>query len=138
MDNMSIPVPYINGLWLYKTRTKLIRKMRGTLRARSWVGMLVLVLMVGDVCVFPMVSGATTPNQCKEEKRLLVNACRGVIFGQNPSAACCQRVRVTQVECVCPSVTSKLAALIGVQRAIKQIQGCGRAIPRNFKCGSKH
>ncbi|CAK9157950.1 unnamed protein product [Ilex paraguariensis] len=110
--------------------------MRGTLRVRSWVGMLVLVLMVGGVCVVPMVSGDTSPSQCKNEKRLLVNACRAIIFGQNPSAVCCQRIRVTHVECVCPYVTPKVAALIGVQRTIKQIQSCGRALPRNFKCGS--
>ncbi|KAF2321349.1 hypothetical protein GH714_040419 [Hevea brasiliensis] len=77
-----------------------------------------------------------SPSQCKEEKRLLVNACKAIIFGINPSPNCRQRVRETHLECVCPVATPKLAALIGVQRTIKQIEGRGRAVPRNFKCGS--
>ena len=98
----------------------------------------VLVLAVAMVAMGGWVaSGDTSPSQCKEEKRLLVNACRPIIFGQNPSAACCQRVRVTNAECVCPYVTPKVAALINVPRTIKQIEGCGRTVPRNFKCGSK-
>ncbi|PSS32458.1 Nuclear transition protein like [Actinidia chinensis var. chinensis] len=100
----------------------------------SYVAVVLLVVVVSGGLA--SVQSQTSPSQCKEEKRLLVNECRGVIFGQNPSASCCQRVRVTHVECVCPSVTPKLAAIIGVERTIKQIQGCGRTVPRNFKCGS--
>ncbi|XP_021286656.1 uncharacterized protein LOC110418294 [Herrania umbratica] len=105
--------------------------------ASSWAGVLTLVVvLVVGVFEVPMARGDMSPSQCKEEQRLLVNACRPVIFGRSPSAACCQRVKVTQVECVCPVVTPKLAALIGVERTIKQIEGCGRSVPHNFKCGS--
>ncbi|XP_057487247.1 uncharacterized protein LOC130773302 [Actinidia eriantha] len=100
----------------------------------SYVVVVLLVVVVSGGIA--SVQSQTNPSQCKEEKSLLVNACRPVIFGQNPSASCCQRVRVTHVECVCPSVTPKFAALIDVQRTIKQIQGCGRTVPRNLKCGS--
>lgn len=76
--------------------------------------------------------------QCKEERRIGINACKPVIYGKNPSAECCLRVRVSHVECVCPVVTPKLAALINLNRAIRLIQGCGRRVPTHFKCGSKY
>ncbi|TYI52381.1 hypothetical protein E1A91_D12G244100v1 [Gossypium mustelinum] len=55
---------------------------------------------------------------------------------QIPFDGLCQRVRVTHLECVCPVITPKLAALIDVNRAIRLIQGCGRSVPRHYKCGS--
>ncbi|XVF11319.1 hypothetical protein REPUB_Repub08aG0017000 [Reevesia pubescens] len=48
-----------------------------------------------------------------------------MIFGGSPSAICCECVRVTHVECVCPFIT------------LKQIESCGRIIPHNFTYGSK-
>ncbi|KAJ0106613.1 hypothetical protein Patl1_17699 [Pistacia atlantica] len=53
------------------------------------------------------------------------------------SSACCKRVRVSHLECVCPVVTAKLAALIDINRVIKLLKGCGRRVPRHFKCGCK-
>ncbi|KAI9177929.1 hypothetical protein LWI28_020780 [Acer negundo] len=105
------------------------------MRASSRVATLLVVLVLLVVGVWPA-KGDLSPSQCEQEKRLLVNACRAVVFGRKPSPNCCERVRVTHTECVCPSVTPKFAALIGVQRTISQIQGCGRTVPRNFKCGS--
>ncbi|XP_015877675.3 uncharacterized protein LOC107414092 [Ziziphus jujuba] len=99
------------------------------------VVIMVLVVFVG-VWEMRTVNGDTSPSQCKQEKDLLVKECKAVIFGSNPSPSCCQRVRVTHVECVCPLVTPKLANLINVQRTIKQIEGCGRTVPHHFKCGS--
>ncbi|XP_021286654.1 uncharacterized protein LOC110418292 [Herrania umbratica] len=109
--------------------------------AVSWAGTVILVVVVVVVaaCVseVPMGRGDLSPAQCKEEQRLLVNACRAVIFGLSPSPSCCERVRATHVECVCPVITPQLAALIGVERTtIKQIESCGRTVPHNFKCGS--
>ncbi|KAL6126885.1 hypothetical protein ACLB2K_074930 [Fragaria x ananassa] len=99
-----------------------------------------VVLMMCLLClagVVPMAEGAdTTPSECKREKNLLVGACKPVIAGFNPSAACCQRVKVTHAECVCPYVSPKVANLINVDRTIRLIQGCGRPVPHNFKCGS--
>ncbi|OMO99057.1 hypothetical protein CCACVL1_03954 [Corchorus capsularis] len=79
---------------------------------------------------------AQSAGQCKEERRILVNACKGVITRKPPTPYCCQRLRVTQINCVCPVITPQLAALIDVNYAIKVIQGCGRQVPRHFKCGS--
>ncbi|XP_059625303.1 uncharacterized protein LOC132268478 [Cornus florida] len=101
------------------------------------VGILFTVVIVVGVWEVGMANGEMSPSQCKEERRLLTNACKPVIFGQNPSRNCCQRVRVTHFECVCPFVTPKVAALIGsVKRFVKKIEGCGRTLPHNFKCGS--
>ncbi|KAK9198275.1 hypothetical protein WN944_013459 [Citrus x changshan-huyou] len=77
-----------------------------------------------------------SPSQCSKERRPGVNACKPIIYGQPPSPACCQRVRVSHVECVCPAITPKLAALINVNSVIRLIEGCGRRVPRHFKCGS--
>ncbi|KAL6977597.1 hypothetical protein U1Q18_026389 [Sarracenia purpurea var. burkii] len=115
--------------------------MKGMRVGSSCSGRLFLLVVVVAAAVVvgvwevPVVNGAS-PSECKEERRLLKNECMPVIFGQEPSGACCQRVRVTQVECVCPYVTPKLAALIGVERTIKKIESCGRTVPHNFKCGS--
>ncbi|BFG23045.1 hypothetical protein CerSpe_093190 [Prunus speciosa] len=99
---------------------------------------LCLFLVVGVLVeVVPTAEGNTTPSQCKQETDLLVSACKSaVIIGLKPSANCCQRVRVTHFECACPYVTPKVANLIPLGRTIKQIEGCGRSVPRNFKCGS--
>ncbi|KAF9625417.1 hypothetical protein IFM89_022575 [Coptis chinensis] len=83
-----------------------------------------------------VVDALLNENQCKEERRIGINACKPVIYGKLPTAECCERVRVSHVECVCPVITPKLAALVDVNRAIKLIQGCGRPVPRHFRCGS--
>ncbi|KAL2558335.1 uncharacterized protein Fot_03074 [Forsythia ovata] len=100
----------------------------------KWVGMLILV----SVVLVPMAHGVT-PSECKIEKNNLVNNCRPVIFESNPSAGCCQNVRDVHIECVCPYVSPKVASVIrgiGVPRVVKLIEGCGRPVPRNYKCGS--
>ncbi|GAB2271913.1 hypothetical protein Dimus_006741 [Dionaea muscipula] len=78
----------------------------------------------------------STPPTCKAERRMLVNACEPVIMRQPPSPLCCERLRVTHVECVCSVITPKLAPLIDVNHAVQVIQSCGRRVPRHFKCGS--
>ncbi|XP_050380046.1 probable non-specific lipid-transfer protein AKCS9 [Argentina anserina] len=98
--------------------------------------MMFLLFLIAVWDAVPVAMGDTTPSQCKDEKKLFVDACKAVVTGSNPSAYCCQRVRVTHLECVCPYITPKVANLINVPRLVKQIQGCGRRLPHNFKCGS--
>ncbi|KAK6135567.1 hypothetical protein DH2020_030675 [Rehmannia glutinosa] len=101
---------------------------------KGWTILIVAVMILAVV-----VGQSPTPSQCTEEKNQLENTCRtvSVMFGRDPTAACCQLVRAAHVECVCPFVTWKLvAALGGVQRAIRLIESCGRNVPHNFKCGS--
>ncbi|XP_058081511.1 uncharacterized protein LOC131229537 [Magnolia sinica] len=105
--------------------------MRGKGENSSKWALMLLLLMVSTVGMH-----ALSESQCKEERRLAVNACKPVVYGRLPSPECCERARVTHVECVCPVITPKLAALIDVNRAIRLIQGCGRTVPRHFKCGS--
>ncbi|XP_050386776.1 uncharacterized protein LOC126803071 [Argentina anserina] len=100
-------------------------------------GLVVLICLLCLVGMIPMAAeGDTTPSECKREKDLLVGACKRVVVGLEPSAACCQRVLVTHAECVCPYLSPKVANLINVNRSIRQIQRCGRTVPHNFKCGS--
>ncbi|KAI3458384.1 hypothetical protein Pfo_015047 [Paulownia fortunei] len=106
---------------------------------KGWSSLIPVVMVLAVVVVPAVLGQSPTPSQCNEEKNQIEDTCRtaAVIFGQNPTAACCQLVRAAHVECVCPFVTTKLiAALGGVQRTIRLIQYCGRAVPRNFKCGS--
>lgn len=102
---------------------------------RSLAGM-VMVVVVAAAVVVRAVSGGPSAAECKEERRVAINACKPVVYGKDPSPACCERARVTHIECVCPVITPKLAALIDVNRAVRLIQGCGRKVPRHYKCGS--
>ncbi|KAI7993182.1 hypothetical protein LOK49_LG11G02249 [Camellia lanceoleosa] len=101
---------------------------------RSWViWVMVVVVVVGG----PAPASATlSAAECKEERRVGINACKPVVYGKLPTPECCERVRVSHIECVCPVITPKLAALIDVNRAVRLVEGCGRRVPRHFKCGS--
>ncbi|XP_057512595.1 uncharacterized protein LOC130794661 [Actinidia eriantha] len=104
---------------------------------RSWAILVLLVVVVVVVGWEAKMACATlTDAQCKEERRVGINACKPVVYGKLPSPECCERVRVSHIECVCPVITPKLAALIDVNRAIRLIEGCGRRVPRHYKCGS--
>ncbi|XP_071730848.1 uncharacterized protein [Rutidosis leptorrhynchoides] len=100
----------------------------------SW--MLVIILVAIAIVILDTAHAAPTAAQCKEERRLAVNACKTVLYGRRPSSYCCQRARVSHVECICPAITPKLAALVDVNHFVKLIEGCGRRVPRHFKCGS--
>ena len=73
--------------------------------------------------------GAVSGAECEEERRL-------VLYGKDPTPACCERIRVTHIECVCPVITPKLAALVDVNRMVRLVEGCGRNVPRYNKCDS--
>lgn len=104
---------------------------------RAYLLSFVLLLMAVGIGLKAKTVEALTPAQCKEQRRVLVNACKPVLYRRPPSAFCCERLRVTDVSCVCPVITPKLAPLIDVNYAISVIQGCGRRVPPHFKCGSK-
>ena len=103
-------------------------------KGKSWGVMVVVVLGIWEV---RMGSAAPSAAECKEERRLGINACQPVLYGKDPSSACCERARVTHLECVCPVITPKVAALIpDINRLVRLVQGCGRNVPRHYKCGS--
>ncbi|XP_047337418.1 uncharacterized protein LOC124941177 [Impatiens glandulifera] len=106
-------------------------------RPWSWavVGLLAVVVLTGWNVKMGDAAGVSAA-QCEEEKRLGINACKPILFGTPPTAECCQRIRVSHVECVCPLITPKIAPLVDVKRFVRIIQGCGRKVPRNYKCGS--
>ncbi|KAJ8622265.1 hypothetical protein MRB53_030794 [Persea americana] len=105
-------------------------------KMRQFMASLVLVVLVMGVCEATP-AGAARRVSCTEERRNLVNASKSMVFGKLPSADCCLLLRLVRFRCVCPVITLKLAALIDVDRTISMIRGCGREIPRHFKCGSK-
>ncbi|KAJ6704029.1 hypothetical protein OIU85_029908 [Salix viminalis] len=106
------------------------------MEAKRWSSFILLVLAVLGIWGGNRADAILSAAQCKVERRVGLNACKPVIYGKNPSPACCERVRVSHVECVCPVVTPKLAALVDLNRAIRLIEGCGRRVPRHYKCGS--
>ncbi|KAK8538194.1 hypothetical protein V6N13_096024 [Hibiscus sabdariffa] len=99
---------------------------------------LVVLVVVAAAAMWEveMAAAELSAAQCKQERDLAITACKPVVYGKLPSPECCQRVRVTHLECVCPVITSRIAALIDVNRAVRLIQGCGRSVPRHYKCGS--
>ena len=114
-------------------RSQIAGKMNG---GKSLGVMVVMVVVVLGMWEVKTGSAAPSAAECKEERRLAINACKPVVYGKDPSPACCERARVTHIECVCPVITPKLAALIDVNRAVRLIEGCGRKVPRHYKCGS--
>ncbi|XP_021291943.1 uncharacterized protein LOC110422378 [Herrania umbratica] len=107
------------------------------MEARSLAFMVFVVLAAAAATWEVKMAGAELSDaQCKEERNLGINACKPVVYGKLPSPECCQRVRVTHLECVCPVISPQLAALIDVNRAVRLIEGCGRRVPRHYKCGS--
>ena len=98
--------------------------------------LMMMVMVVLGMWEVRMASAALSAAKCKEERRVGVNTCKQVIYGQNPTSACCKWMRDTHLDCVCPIITPKLAALVDVNRMVKLIKGCGRKLPRHYKCGS--
>ncbi|KAJ4712617.1 Bifunctional inhibitor/plant lipid transfer protein/seed storage helical domain [Melia azedarach] len=98
---------------------------------------LVVVLVVVAFVGVKMGCAELSAAECKEERKIGLDECKPVLYGKLPTPACCQRVRASHVECVCPDVTPWVVALIDVNRAIRLIEGCGRRVPRHFKCGCK-
>ncbi|KAK3002697.1 hypothetical protein RJ639_019936 [Escallonia herrerae] len=105
-------------------------------RSRTMVAVVLLVLALLGAWDVKMASAAPSPAECKEEQRLGIKACSPVLSGQQPSAACCQRVRVSHVECICPSISPRLASRIGNDRFVRLVRGCGRSFPPRAKCGT--
>ncbi|XP_039036283.1 uncharacterized protein LOC120173065 [Hibiscus syriacus] len=97
----------------------------------------VVLLVVAITAMWEVeMAAALSAAQCDQERNLAITACKPVVYGKLPSPDCCQRVRVTHLECVCPAITPRIAAIIDLNRAIRLIQGCGRSVPRHYKCGS--
>lgn len=88
------------------------------------------------VLVVAMILNGHTAAQCRVERRMLVNACKSLVFRIGPSAKCCERLRATRTQCVCSVITPTVAKLIDVNYAVKVVRQCGRYVPRHFKCGS--
>ncbi|KAK6947498.1 Bifunctional inhibitor/plant lipid transfer protein/seed storage helical domain [Dillenia turbinata] len=100
------------------------------MKAISFMIMVSIMVMVSEVR-----GDDLSPSQCQDERKLGEDACKPAIYGLPPSAACCERVRVTHIECVCPYVIPKWAALVPVNRVIEVLKICGRMVPRHFKSG---
>ena len=105
------------------------------MKGKTWGVMVVMVVAVVGMWEVKM-CGAVSGADCKEERRVAINACKPILYGKDPTPACCERIRVTHIECVCPVITPKLAALVDVNRMVRLIEGCGRNVPRHYKCGS--
>ncbi|XP_047310085.1 uncharacterized protein LOC124913714 [Impatiens glandulifera] len=93
-----------------------------------------IVLMI--IVSIPVSAQSPSLSDCAIERKNGIKACKGVIFGQFPSAYCCKLVRTFHFECACPVFDAKLAALLDVKKASKVLRDCHRAVPRGLKCGS--
>ena len=108
---------------------------------KSWrINIMVVMIVVVVVFMWEVKTGRAevSAEECKEERRIGIDLCKQVVYGNDPTPACCERVRLTHLECVCPMITPKLAPLIDVNRAVRLIEGCGRKVPRHFKCGGTY
>ncbi|KAK9162025.1 hypothetical protein Syun_002927 [Stephania yunnanensis] len=71
-----------------------------------------LVMLLVFALPIQTVQGGLSHAECKLLVNILVSACSEVINRKPPSDYCCQRIRVTPEECVCPRITPQLAVLI--------------------------
>ncbi|KAF3674221.1 putative cdc6 [Capsicum annuum] len=99
------------------------------------MAMLVILTLVINSFEVKFANAKMSESACKEERRIGVNACKPVLYGKVPSPKCCERIRLTHIECVCSVITPKLAALVDIKAAVRIVEGCGRRVPRNYKCG---
>ncbi|KAF3625133.1 hypothetical protein FXO37_31027 [Capsicum annuum] len=100
------------------------------------MAMLVILTLVINSFEVKFANAKMSESACKEERRIGVNACKPVLYGKVPSPKCCERIRLTHIECVCSVITPKLAALVDIKAAVRIVEGCGRRVPRNYKCGT--
>ncbi|CAN6811159.1 unnamed protein product [Brassica oleracea] len=100
--------------------------------SRTMLKSLILLMMISSFCLELTVA----ETYCHAQRRLLIDACKILIFRQAPPAECCRRIRTTPAWCVCPSVTPQRAALIDVNYAVGVIRQCGRYVARGTKCGN--
>ncbi|CAI9095595.1 OLC1v1031583C1 [Oldenlandia corymbosa var. corymbosa] len=81
-------------------------------------------------------SNKSSEAECKKERRLGMIACKPLAHGYLPSPECCERMRNTNPECVCPLITPEMAAKVDIQSALRIAESCGITVPRPFQCGS--
>lgn len=135
----SLPCIHIDegwgGVWVEIDRGEMAA---GMMKGKAWgVGMrLMIMVVVISVCEVQMAAAAQRAKSCKEERRLLINACKAVVYGNSPTPACCATTRDTHLQCVCAVITPKLAALVDVSRLVAIVKGCGKKLPHHYKCGS--
>ncbi|KAL9234612.1 hypothetical protein vseg_009466 [Gypsophila vaccaria] len=111
--------------------------MKGTTLAITKLSVAIILIIISLSGNYGVVTGLT-PAECHEQINVLVGACRPVIYRVPPSAYCCQRIRVTDIHCVCNRITPKLAPLVNdnIDYGIAVVHRCGRQVPRHYKCGS--
>ncbi|KAK4364495.1 hypothetical protein RND71_015853 [Anisodus tanguticus] len=81
-----------------------------------------------------------SPRECQVEQKQVVFYCRLIAFGQPPTPDCCRLLKAAHLECVCQLFAKqrKLSTILDVSQVMLLFQFCGKIVPRNFKCGSKH
>eukprot|EP01018_Ginkgo_biloba_P029579 Gb_20752 [translate_table: standard] len=96
-----------------------------------------IVMLIACVCIMTLYCpNPVEADRCSDQVQGLVNACKPIVYGQSPSAVCCNLIRSGDTACVCPKVTPQLAALVDVRKAVRIVESCGRKVPHHFKCGS--
>ncbi|KAJ4849314.1 hypothetical protein Tsubulata_019116 [Turnera subulata] len=121
--------------WVERFKKMGRSEMKGRGRLATYTLLVIAVLCLLEVMI-NKAGAELSAAACKEERWIGLNACKPVIYGKLPPPECCERVRVSHGECLCADVTPILAALIDVDRAVRLIEGCGRRVPRHYKCGS--
>lgn len=96
-----------------------------------------ILFMLFSTLVLEMVAAES---YCHAQRRVLLNACKRLIFRQSPTVDCCLRIRRTPMYCVCSIITPQLAALVNandLSYIVGVVRRCGRPVARGTKCGSK-
>jgi hypothetical protein len=103
--------------------------------------MLLLAMVVLTVWEARMGSAALLSTaECKEEVDMLTKECiLSIRHKTNASPRCCELVRASHAQCVCPkaTLTESMILEFHLVDAIRFVERCGLRVPLHFKCGSK-
>ncbi|KAL3689164.1 hypothetical protein R1sor_015473 [Riccia sorocarpa] len=104
--------------------------------------MVVVILLLGCLAMAE-VSEAASKKNCGKDLVNRFQPCMKSLIGRNPfvpTAACCNAVKKTNLDCFCKAFTSlKLPGgiEINIKAAFTLPRKCGRNIPVNYKCNDR-
>ncbi|KAE8055497.1 hypothetical protein FH972_012335 [Carpinus fangiana] len=106
----------------------------------SRIFMLLLAMVVLTMWEARMGSAAQSAAECKEEVDMLTKECiLSIRHKTNASPRCCELVRASHAQCVCPkaTLTESIILKFRLVDAIRFVGHCGLRVPLHFKCGNK-
>ncbi|XP_031505735.1 uncharacterized protein LOC116245654 isoform X2 [Nymphaea colorata] len=102
----------------------------------------VLSILVVALLVVPggLNSGQVKAEDCRKEKEEVISLCGKYALKRNqlpgpPPAACCSKIKASDIACVCRALTPAEAKNYNMTLTGRVLRECGYAVHAGFKCG---